>query len=96
MRRDETLAKLTAHREELRAMGVPSLALSGSVARDEARPDSDVDILVELPPTMGLFDIQHRLEEILGAKVDLVTREGVHPALRDCIFDEAMDVIPAA
>jgi predicted nucleotidyltransferase len=47
MRRDEALAILTAHQEELKEYGVKSLAIFGSVARDEARPDSDVDLLVE-------------------------------------------------
>lgn len=99
MRREEARRLLAQHVDELQTMGVRSLALFGSVVRDEAGPDSDVDLLVEVPSTMGLFGlfaIQHRLEEILGAKVDLITREGVHPALRDRIFDEAMDVIPAA
>ena len=47
MKRDEVLAILAAHREPLQRLGVKSLTLFGSVARDEARPDSDVDLLVE-------------------------------------------------
>ena len=69
MRRDEALRRLAEHREELAAMGAGSLSLFGSVARDEAGPDSDVDILIELNRQLDLFDlggIQVRLEEIMG------------------------------
>ena len=47
MKRSETLQKLATHRDELTQMGVKTLADFGSVARDEARSDSDVDIMVE-------------------------------------------------
>ena len=96
MQREELLAALSSHRDELREMGVSSLSVFGSAARNEARPDSDVDLLVEFDrPTgfFGLFRVQYRLEEILGCKVDLVTRSGVHPALRDRIFAEAVNAI---
>ena len=96
MQRDEVMAILSRHREELKEMGVASLAVFGSTARNEAQPNSDVDLLVEFDrPTgfFGLFHVQYRLEEILGAKVDLVTRSGVHPALRDRIFAEAVNAI---
>jgi predicted nucleotidyltransferase len=96
MRRDEALEILRAGQAELRSMGVTSLAIFGSVARDEAGPESDVDILVEVERPMGMFrflDIKYYLEDLLGAKVDLLTRAGVHPALRDRIFSEALDVV---
>jgi uncharacterized protein len=76
MGRDEVIELLRAHRAEIDAFGVKSLALFGSVARDEARPDSDVDVLVEFegPTTfrrrVGLLMY---LEELLGRKVDLAT-----------------------
>ena len=57
MKRDEVLAILAAHREQLQEMGVKSLNLFGSVARDEARPDSDVDFLVEFNRPGGLFQL---------------------------------------
>jgi uncharacterized protein len=47
MKRDEVLAILATHREPLQKLGVRSLSLFGSVARDEAGADSDVDLLVE-------------------------------------------------
>jgi uncharacterized protein len=55
MTRDEVLAIVQAHQEELAQLGVKSLDLFGSVARDQARVDSDVDFLVELSKPIGLF-----------------------------------------
>jgi predicted nucleotidyltransferase len=77
-------------------MGVTSLALFGSAARNESSSESDVDLLVEFDEPVGLFhffSVQHRLEEILGVrKVDLVQRGALHPALRDRILAEAVHV----
>ena len=95
MGRNETLAILGAHREELRRRGVRSLAVFGSVARDEARPDSDVDVLVEVERPMGLIGfitLQAYLEEILGREVDLGTPESLKPAIRDRVLREAVRV----
>jgi predicted nucleotidyltransferase len=69
MRRDEAVRLLAAHRAELEAMGVTSLALFGSVARDEAGPDSDVDVIIDVRRPFSLFDLANvhlRLEEIMG------------------------------
>jgi uncharacterized protein len=95
MRRDEALERLAAHRAELQAMGVGSLSLFGSVARDEAGPDSDVDLLIEPGRPMGLFGlaaIHLRLEEILEQRVDLATRNGLAEHYRERI---APDLIRA-
>jgi predicted nucleotidyltransferase len=73
------------------------LALFGSVARGDDTQASDVDVLVDLNRPMSLFDLsdlRHRLQEILGvANVDLITRDGIHPALKDVILAEAINVI---
>ena len=50
MDREQVIARLRAHERELRAAGVVQLSLFGSVARGEARPDSDVDVAVKLDP----------------------------------------------
>ena len=95
MTRDEALRILAAHRDEFVAMGVRDLAIFGSVARDEAGDGSDIDVLVDYEPGARLsyfrvFDLQERLEEILGAKVDLVTMGGLRSELRDGILAEAI------
>jgi predicted nucleotidyltransferase len=96
MRRDEALRRLAEHREELAEMGAGSLSLFGSVARDEAGPDSDVDVLIELNRSLDLFDLGHiqlRLEEILGCRVDLVMPDALRPRLRARVLDEAVRAI---
>jgi hypothetical protein len=78
-----------------REHGVKSLALFGSVARDQARADSDVDLLVEFDrPTgyFGLVRLQLRLEELLGRAVDLGTPGALRPAMRRRIDKEAVRV----
>jgi predicted nucleotidyltransferase len=88
--------KLAAHRHELRKMGVVSLAVFGSVARDEFTQQSDIDLLIDFDREVGLFylfEIQHKLEEIIGVpKIDLIQRGAIHPALRDRILSEAVNV----
>ena len=64
---------------------VTNLRVFGSVARGEDRPDSDVDLLVDLPPDIGLLGlgrVQAELEAILGTKVDLVPASDLKPAVR--------------
>lgn len=93
MTREDVLRSLAEHRSELTALGIRSLALFGSVARGQARPDSDVDLLVEFERPVSLFQfvrIQNRLAAIVGSRVDLVMREAVKPALRDRILGEAV------
>jgi len=93
MEREEITRILALHRKELEALGVRSLALFGSVVRGEATSDSDVDILVEFSKPVGLFaflEVKERLEHLLGHRVDLVTRNALHPRLRDSILKEAV------
>lgn len=93
MTRGEAIQRLAAARPELATLGVRSLDLFGSVARGEAGPTSDVDLLVDFDRPIGLFHffrVQSRLEEILGCKVDLVMRDAVKRQLRDRIFAEAV------
>lgn len=95
--RDEIIDRLIESRDELQSHGIKSLAIFGSVARGDDTQDSDVDILVELSQPMSLFrlsDLRHRLKEILEVDhLDLITREGIHPAIKDVILSEAIDVI---
>jgi hypothetical protein len=94
--KQELEKKLAAHRHELRKMGIISLAVFGSIVRNESTQRSDIDLLVDLDRDVGLFhlfEIQHRLEEIIGVpKVDLIQRGAIHPALREQILSEAVNV----
>ena len=96
MKRSDVLNILHEKRGELsEKYGVKSLALFGSVARDEARPDSDVDLLVEFDRPVGLFafiGLQQFLENLLGSKVDLGTLRSLKPRLKDSVLQEAIHV----
>jgi len=96
MLRDEIIQILSEHREELREKyKVKSLALFGSVARGEERPDSDVDILVEFQEVVSLFTItriERELSLLLGRKVDVVDRESIIPQLKKHILKEPLYV----
>ena len=75
--------------------GVQSLALFGSVARDEATAKSDVDLLVEFNRPVGyfgLFALQDYLEQLLGCPVDLGTPDSLKPYLRERIQGELLRV----
>lgn len=83
---------LAAHRDEvLRVLaehGVTNVRLFGSVARGEDTPDSDVDLLVDLPPRTGLLRlgrILDDLQEVLGIEVDLVPEQSLRPAVRAAV-----------
>lgn len=96
MKRDDVLSKLIPLHQELKnRYGVTSLFLFGSVARDEATPRSDVDLLVEFEHPVGLIEfigLQQNLELILGCKVDLGTKRSLKIKLQDKIFAEAIRV----
>ena len=91
--RELTVERLVASEAEIRALGVERLALFGSVLRDDARSDSDVDFLVQFSPGAKTFDrflaLSELLEERLGRRVELVTREALSPFLGPRILAEA-------
>jgi predicted nucleotidyltransferase len=77
-RRRDLIAAAAAH-------GVRNLAVFGSVARGQDRPESDVDLLADLPPGLGLLGlgrVQAELEAILGTRVDLVPASDLKPGVR--------------
>ncbi|HCF26975.1 MAG TPA: nucleotidyltransferase [Cyanobacteria bacterium UBA11049] len=95
MKRDKVLAIVKAHQVKLQELGVKSLDLFGSVARDEARQDSDVDFLVEFSQPVGLFGfsrIRLYLEDILGCPVDLGTADTLREHLREPVLEDAIRV----
>ena len=97
MNKEQLIEVIQANRSMLEEFSVKSISLFGSVVRGEARRDSDVDILVEFNPEarIGLFsfvNLKDLLSELLGCSVDLVTPDGLHPALKDSILEEAVHV----
>jgi uncharacterized protein len=97
MKRDQAITLLKQHEPEFRKAGIGPLFLFGSVACDRAQDTSDVDVFFDLARTQGftLFDLvalQERMQEILGAKVDLMTRNGIHPRRRPQIEANAVRV----
>jgi uncharacterized protein len=90
--------RLRRHRHDViaaaAAYGLRNLRVFGSVARGEDRPDSDVDLLADLPPGLSLFGLgraEADLEAILGTRVDLVPAAGLKPGVQEHIED---DLIP--
>jgi uncharacterized protein len=95
MQRETVLAILEQHREPLRLLGVRSLSLFGSVARDQASSDSDVDLLIDLEPPLTFdryMDIKLYLEDHLGTQVDLVSWRSLNSQIRDVVEQEAIHV----
>ena len=101
-RRQETIsdlpqAKLQDKRRQILAIaekyGAYNVRIFGSVARGEARPDSDIDFLVELEPGRSLFDLGGLLYEIrslLGVEVDVVTEKGLRTRIRERVLRDAV------
>lgn len=96
MRRDEALQLLRTHRAELRRFGVATIKLCGSVARDEAREESDVDVLVDFergaPRFNDYMDLKFYLEDLFGRDVDVLTPGGLKERARESILSQAIDV----
>jgi hypothetical protein len=91
----QIMALIQAHRADLEALGVKTLELFGSVARDEAGPESDIDFLVEFaiePTLFDLFEVQHYLEDLLSSKIDLGTRAALKAHLREPVIKDAIRV----
>jgi len=88
------LKTLTPQIEALLAQyGASNLAVFGSVARDQARAGSDVDLLVDLPQGTSLLDhsaLKLGLEDLLQQKVDLIRRRNLRPSLRQRVEAEAV------
>jgi uncharacterized protein len=87
-KREAILATVERHRAR-------NPRLFGSLARGEAGPHSDIDLLVDPQPGFSLFDhaaLIADLEELLGRTVDVVPEPGLHPALRHRVLREAVPI----
>ncbi|RJQ45920.1 MAG: nucleotidyltransferase [Gaiellales bacterium] len=93
--REEILNILKKARTELEhRYGVTYMALFGSYARGEQGEDSDIDILIEVDPSIGLrfVEIADYLEELLGARVELVSTRAIKHRYLQAIQDDMIDV----
>jgi predicted nucleotidyltransferase len=87
MNAQDALATLRRHEDALRARGVTHAAVFGSVARGENRPDSDLDILIDIDPEahVTLFDyagLKDYITSLFEGPVDVIDREALKPELR--------------
>lgn len=96
MDRKTAVATLRRHAEELRAEGVAALYLFGSTARGEARAASDVDLFFDYDdPRFSLIElvrVKDRVNAILGGRADIMTRDSLHPMLKERIEASAVRV----
>jgi len=95
---DDVRRLIDLDRAALEASGVTALYVFGSLARGESRRNSDVDVIVDYDPAsafdlINLADIRQRLTNRLSAKVDVVTRKGLHRRIRDQVLREAVRVL---
>jgi predicted nucleotidyltransferase len=95
MKRDEVIAALRAHEPELRAAGILRLSLFGSTVRNEARADSDIDLLAAFDDArkLSLLDvigIENRLADLLGQPVDLIEEGTLRPRAGQSVSREAV------
>ena len=97
MRTTQEILKLLEHAkpELARRFGVKRLAVFGSYARGEQREESDVDILVEVDPSIGLgfVDLAESIESLLGLRSEVVSRRAIKPRNWEVIEKELIDVL---
>ena len=98
--KEQVIERLRYAQKQVRAFGVRRIALFGSLVRGEARPDSDIDLLVEFEPGQKTFDhfmaLSFFLEDLLHRPVEIVTIDALSPFIGPHVLDEAEDVLRAA
>ncbi|BCH17324.1 nucleotidyltransferase domain-containing protein [Mesorhizobium sp. M0938] len=97
MSRNEVIERLQRNADAIKGMGATSLYLFGSAARDDAQPDSDLDLFIDYDPArrfslIDLVGIKQFLEEKMSTEIDITTRDSLHPMLKAEIEQSAVRV----
>ncbi|RWB02794.1 nucleotidyltransferase domain-containing protein [Mesorhizobium sp.] len=97
MSRNEVIKQLQRNADAIKGMGATSLYLFGSAARDDAQPDSDLDLFIDYDPArrfslIDLVGIKQFLEEKMSTEIDITTRDSLHPMLKAEIEQSAVRV----
>jgi predicted nucleotidyltransferase len=96
MKIDNAIATLRRYEAALRARGIRHAAVFGSVSRSENRPDSDLDIMIDIDPErrMTVFDyvgLKEYVASLFDGPVDVVSREALKPHVRPAVTADAID-----
>jgi uncharacterized protein len=97
MNADQTMIALKEMAPLLAQRGVTGLSIFGSRSAGSARPESDLDVLIDYDPAsrfslLDLLAVARLIEDHIGMKADVVTRTGLHPVLKDAIEKSALRV----
>ncbi|MDE0291867.1 MAG: type II toxin-antitoxin system ParD family antitoxin [Candidatus Dadabacteria bacterium] len=95
--KEEIHKQISSLEKPLRDRGVKSIFLFGSAVRDENTSASDIDVFIDTDPEasfslLDLVDVKHFLEDNLRCEVDIVTREGLHPHIKESVIYESEQV----
>jgi predicted nucleotidyltransferase len=97
MSREEIIAKIRSSAPALRAEGVTKLAIFGSRAREDARQDSDLDILIDVDPNakfslLDLIGVEHIVRDVTGLETQASIRRSLDPRMAERIADDIIEV----
>ena len=96
MDKKKVIELIISQSEKLKSFGVKRIGLFGSYVRNQAGPDSDIDLVVEFEPSQKTYDnfinLAYYLEELLEHRVDLLTNKSISPYLKSYIQEELEDV----
>ncbi|MDN5005187.1 nucleotidyltransferase family protein [Bradyrhizobium sp. GCM10027634] len=97
MTRDDVIAAIRRNADAIKSKGVSKLALFGSRAREDYRPDSDIDVLVEIEPDtsfslLNLIDVEHIIEDATGLQAQATGRRSISPRFAQRIADDILEV----